>query len=124
MKNKETQKHISYYEILQVSPAASDSDIRAAYYRLAKRFHPDRNPQERRMNELRFRLINEAYAHIKTQDKRMHYNRTLKQNKITIKAVKKQTSNDNRKIAGQNNGWLSRFGMWFFSVNTSRSELK
>lgn len=72
---------VSYYDVLMVSSDASDSDIRKAYYKLAKRFHPDANPQERRLSELRFRLINEAYAHLKTKEKRMRYNQILKQNK-------------------------------------------
>ncbi len=76
VKTLETSK--SYYELLEVPQNASDEDIKRAYRRLALKFHPDRkNSQERRLAELRFRLINEAYAHIKTQQKRMDYNRKL-----------------------------------------------
>lgn len=65
----------SYYDILKVSPKASDEDIKHAYHSLAKTFHPDRNPQNRRMAELRFRLISEAYAALNTVEKRAAYNR-------------------------------------------------
>ncbi len=76
VKSLETSK--SYYELLEVSKDASDEDIKRAYRRLALQFHPDRkSAQERRLAELRFRLINEAYAHIKTEPKRIVYNRKL-----------------------------------------------
>lgn len=67
----------SYYEILRVSPNASDADIKRAYHTLAKKHHPDRNPHNRRLAELRFRLISEAYAGLKTGEKRLQYNQTL-----------------------------------------------
>lgn len=70
---------ISYYDVLQVQSGASDEDVKLAYHALAKKFHPDRNPADRRMAELRFRLINEAYASLKTREKRERYNRVLRQ---------------------------------------------
>ena len=78
-------KSVSYYDVLLVKPNASDAEIRKSYYKLAKLFHPDRNPDERRLSELRFRLINEAYGHLKTKDRRMRYDRILKENKKTLK---------------------------------------
>lgn len=69
-------KSKSYYELLEVSQDAGDADIKRAYRHQALKFHPDRrNTQERRLAELRFRLINEAYAHLKTAEKRALYNR-------------------------------------------------
>lgn len=52
-------------------------------------YHPDLNPQNRSVAELRFRLINEAYAHLKTREKRAIYNHLQK-----AKALAAQ--NDNR----------------------------
>ena len=87
----------SYYEILNVSPSASDEDIQRAYHALAKKCHPDRNPKNRHIAELRFRLITEAYAHLKTREKRAAYNQSLRM----------QAENDNTNTRG---GLFSQIG--------------
>lgn len=54
------------FEILEVSPDASPDDIRAAYHRLAKQWHPDRfqGPAKAEAEE-RFRLLAEAFSQLK-----------------------------------------------------------
>jgi curved DNA-binding protein CbpA len=49
-----------YYEVLGISRSANISEIRAAFKRLAKQYHPDRNPGNKDAEEL-FKSINEAY---------------------------------------------------------------
>jgi DnaJ-domain-containing protein 1 len=49
-----------YYQILEVEPQASDSDIRSSFRRLAKQFHPDRNPDDQ-VAAAHFREVQEAY---------------------------------------------------------------
>jgi tetratricopeptide (TPR) repeat protein len=51
---------INYYEILEINPSASASEIRAAYKRMAMLYHPDRNPGDKQAEE-RFKIANEAY---------------------------------------------------------------
>lgn len=54
------------FEILEVSPDASPDDIRAAYHRLAKQWHPDRfQGPEKAEAEERFRLLAEAFSQLK-----------------------------------------------------------
>jgi DnaJ-class molecular chaperone len=120
MKKTENGGSVSYYDILQVSPAASDHDIRSAYYKLAKRFHPDRNPQERKLSELRFRLINEAYANLKNPADRMRYNQILKRDKKTCRALKKSAGNDNINPAPSTKGWLVRTLNSFFGLGKNQ----
>lgn len=49
-----------YYKTLSVPKTASDKDIKAAYRRLARKWHPDVNPQNRKQSEEKFKEINEA----------------------------------------------------------------
>ena len=63
-----------YYKILGVERKASEDDIRKAYRKLAKQFHPDYNPNDKQ-SEDRFKEINEAYEVLSDSKKRSHYDR-------------------------------------------------
>jgi molecular chaperone DnaJ len=63
-----------YYDVLGLQRGASDSDLKAAYRKLAMKHHPDRNPGDQHC-ELRFKEINEAYEVLKDPDKRAAYDR-------------------------------------------------
>src|SRR6187549_3357008 len=60
------------YVILGLEHGASESEIRRAYRRLARRFHPDINPGDRTA-EARFREILEAYETLIDPDRRSRY---------------------------------------------------
>lgn len=63
-----------YYKILGVDRKASEDDIRKAYRKLAKQYHPDYNPNNKGAEE-RFKEINEAYEVLSDPKKRSHYDR-------------------------------------------------
>jgi curved DNA-binding protein len=63
-----------YYKILGVDRKASDAEIRKAYRDLAKKHHPDRNPNDKQAEE-RFKEINEAYQVLSDPQKRGVYDR-------------------------------------------------
>ncbi|NQT34636.1 J domain-containing protein [bacterium] len=67
-------KNPSFYVTLGVSLSASQSEIRAAYRKLAKRFHPDANAGDPR-SEARFKKIGEAYEVLGDSGKRRDYDR-------------------------------------------------
>lgn len=63
-----------YYKILGVERKASEEEIRKAYRELAKKHHPDRNPDNKQAEE-RFKEINEAYQVLSDPKKREVYDR-------------------------------------------------
>jgi molecular chaperone DnaJ len=63
-----------YYEILGVNRNASEQDLKAAFRKLAKEHHPDRNPGDK-VSEQRFKELNEAYEALKDPQKRAAYDR-------------------------------------------------
>ena len=64
----------SYYEILGVGKAATDKDIRQAYRRLARKYHPDLNPGDASA-EAKFKEINEANEVLSDAESRKKYDR-------------------------------------------------
>ncbi|MGD1856777.1 MAG: DnaJ domain-containing protein [Leptolyngbyaceae cyanobacterium] len=64
-----------YYARLQVSPDASQAEIKAAFRRLARRYHPDLNPNDPGALE-KFRALHEAYEVLIDQVQRQRYDRT------------------------------------------------
>jgi len=63
-----------YYEILEVSRTATDTEIKSSYRRLALKHHPDRNQGDKKAEE-KFKEAAEAYAILSDGDKRARYDR-------------------------------------------------
>ena len=63
-----------YYEILSVGREAGDQEIKGAYRELAKRYHPDRNPDDPAAEE-KFKEASEAYSVLSDAQKRAAYDR-------------------------------------------------
>lgn len=61
-----------YYEVLGIERAASEEEIKKAYRRLARKYHPDFNKDDPRAEE-KFKEINEAYEVLSDPQKREHY---------------------------------------------------
>ena len=61
-----------YYGVLGVDKEASEADIKKAYLKLAKKYHPDMNPGDKTA-EAKFKEVNEAYAVLSDADKKAKY---------------------------------------------------
>ena len=61
-----------YYEVLGVSKGASADEIKKAYRKLAKKYHPDLNPNDKTA-EANFKEVNEAYEVLSDDQKRSRY---------------------------------------------------
>src|SRR5689334_8963559 len=63
-----------YYETLGVKRNASEDEIKKAHRKLARQYHPDRNPGDKQA-EARFKEIQEAYDILSDKTKRAQYDR-------------------------------------------------
>ncbi len=63
-----------YYQVLGISRGATDTEIKQAYRKLARQYHPDINPGDKEA-ETRFKEINEAYEVLSDSEKREKYDR-------------------------------------------------
>lgn len=65
---------IDYYKILEIDQTASEADIKKAYRKLARKYHPDLNPDDESA-KIRFQQINEANEVLSDPEKRKKYDK-------------------------------------------------
>ena len=68
-----SQDKKDYYEVLGVSKDATKDEIRKAYKKLALKWHPDKNPENKKEAEEKFKEIAEAYSVLSDPDKKKEY---------------------------------------------------
>ena len=61
-----------FYEVLGISKGATEDEMKKAYRKLAKQYHPDMNPDDKAA-EARFKEVNEAYEILSDKEKRTRY---------------------------------------------------
>jgi len=88
-----------HYITLNIKSNASDEEIKQAFRRLAKRFHPDKNPGSEKVAEKRFKKIITAYKVLGNRESRDMYDRRLRTNRANIhnsrrENLRKKAKND------------------------------
>ena len=63
---------IDYYKTLGIDKSASESDIKKAYRKLARKYHPDLNPDDKEA-EKKFKAVNEANEVLSNPENRKKY---------------------------------------------------
>jgi DnaJ-class molecular chaperone len=79
----------NYYRILQITAEASREEIKRAYYRLAKKYHPDVNPGNKVLENF-FKQIMEAYTVLYSAEEREKYDVKLQRYEQLQKKVRKK----------------------------------
>lgn len=72
-----------YYKILGVARDANEAEIKKAYRRLARKFHPDLNPR-RKSAEGRFKELQEAYAALSSSKTREHHDQPVEDTSVEV----------------------------------------
>ena len=73
--SKKSDDENDYYKILGIKKDATDGEIKKAYRKLALKWHPDKNPNNREEAEEKFKKINEAYSVLSDKNKRRQYDK-------------------------------------------------
>ena len=63
---------VDYYKVLEINKTATEDDIKKAYRKLARKLHPDLNPNDKEANK-KFQHINEANEVLSDPEKRKKY---------------------------------------------------
>ena len=64
---------IDYYQVLEIHRNAFQADIKKAYKKMALKWHPDKNPDNKEEADKRFKEISEAHKILSDKDKRLMY---------------------------------------------------
>ncbi|XP_013083446.1 dnaJ homolog subfamily B member 6-A-like isoform X4 [Biomphalaria glabrata] len=72
---KSSSANLDYYEVLGIEVSATEQEIKKAYRRLALKWHPDKNPENKDEAKRKFQEISEAYDVLSDKQKRDVYDR-------------------------------------------------
>lgn len=118
---------VDYYQILGINKDASESDIKSAYRKLARKYHPDLNPNDKEANK-KFQQINEANEVLSDPEKRKKYDQYGSDWKYAEEFEKARSSQNRQENNAGGPGFSeSEFGgdfSDFFSSMFGRSEGK
>jgi len=109
--------YIDYYKILEISNTASSADIKKAYRKLARKYHPDLHPNDKKAKS-KFQQINEANDVLSNKEKRAKYDKYGNnwQHSENFEKAKSQQSNNSQYRKYSNSQAESNFSDFFESM--------
>lgn len=119
-----------YYKILNISMNATDAEIKKAFRTLAKKYHPDRNPDDKEALR-KFQEVNEAYEILSKEDSRKKYDNDRANFKGNNKDENNKSSknskakNDNKKYQDKGDSIenLNKYFESFFGFNANSNDI-
>lgn len=115
---------MDYYQILGVNEQASDEQIKQAYRKLAKQYHPDLHPGDAKA-EARFKDIVEAYGILGNREKRKTYDeKRKKDSEVRVKKTRTQATTPEMDIQNFTKHMESYFGFAFSGAAESKKTNK
>jgi curved DNA-binding protein len=111
-------KFIDYYKILDLSKTASEGDIKKAYRKLARKYHPDLNPNNKAA-EAKFKELNEAnevLSHPENRKKYDKYGENWQNGEAYEHAQQQQRASQQRSYGGQQYGNEEDYSDFFGSM--------
>lgn len=119
-----------YYKILNISMSATDAEIKKAFRTLAKKYHPDRNPDDKEALR-KFQEVNEAYEILSKEDSRKKYDNDRANFKGNNKDENNKSSknskakNDNKKYQDKGDSMenLNKYFESFFGFNANSNDI-
>lgn len=119
-----------YYKILNISMNATDAEIKKAFRTLAKKYHPDRNPDDKEALR-KFQEVNEAYEILSKEDSRKKYDNDRANFKGNNKDENNKSSknskakNDNKKYQDKGDSMenLNKYFESFFGFNANSNDI-
>lgn len=110
---------MNYYEVLGVPETAEDEQIKQAYRKQAKKYHPDLNP-DNPATEAKFKAVVEAYETLSDAEKRKEYD--AKRNKKKIYG--RQTEEDSGNVQGMDIGQFTKNMERYFGFSFQENQTK
>ncbi|MBE7169785.1 MAG: J domain-containing protein [Williamsia sp.] len=114
-------EYIDYYKVLGIEKGAGEADIKNAYRKLARKYHPDLNPNDKEANK-KFQQINEANEVLSDPEKRKKYDQYGKDWKHAEEFEKARASQGNQQdfgsfdFSGSGDGGSGDFSSFFESL--------
>ena len=119
---------IDYYKVLELDKTATDADIKKTYRKLARKLHPDLNPDDKEANK-KFQQINEANEVLSDPEKRKKYDlygENWEHGEEYAKAGRTQQANGREHFQGgfEDEGFSDFFGSMFGAGGSRNSQVR